>query len=142
MVKALGNQSARVRDSANLADSREYLSERWHPQRVFKPSTKQRRPESKRQFSDDMRRIYDDFQAAQTVLGLGDRSTEARIELQKAGICVPSRAKPMRQFSVRTIPQCDFNGLKRYIEGRADSAIPHVQGDCSTAVIRASGQVR
>jgi hypothetical protein len=84
VVKALGNQSARVRDSANLADSREYLSERRHPQRVFKPSTKQKRPESKRQFSDDMRRIYDDSQTAQTVLGLDDCSTKARIELQKA----------------------------------------------------------
>jgi hypothetical protein len=78
-----------------------------------------------------MRRIYDDSQTAQTVLGLGDCSTKS-----------PHRASESRQFSVRTIPQCDFNGLKKYIEGRADSAIPLVQGDCSTAVVRASGQVR
>jgi hypothetical protein len=50
-----------------------------------------------------MRRIYDDSQTAQTVLGLGDCSTKS-----------PHRASESRQFSVRTIPQCDFNGLKRY----------------------------
>ena len=59
---------------------------------------------------------------------------EAPVELEKAHLVVPSRSENPNEFPLAGIAKTNFNGLKRYIKGRADPGIPLVERERESPV--------
>lgn len=96
--------------------------------KVFLAWTDQAGPEAERKGGDDMWRVNRLVLSLKCLCGLSKFSIDER-GYPKGWLSPPIRTKMASKFAVVGVPDGDFDGLERSVEGRANGGVPGVQLD-------------